>query len=233
MKFLTLLVFMASFNLVFAQVFEKNNVQRTMMEQNERLWFTNSKNEEINLAETQGSPYLNDSFQSGIVYIPTTEERFGYQMRYNIYNDVIEIQNSEDKSIYSVRRNSSYICAIQDKMFKYLEYTNKNNESKSGYFHEIVSGKNSLLIKYYCDYEAVKAGKPPVFHETPAKFVRQKSYFLYDEDSLMLIPTNKKKLLVIFGKNSSKVKNYIKTNKLNLKKERDLMRIISFYNSIL
>jgi len=233
MKLLTTLVLIVSCNLVFSQIYEGDNTQRAIMELNEKLLFANSKNQQIDLTETQGSPYLHDFFQSGTVYIPSTEERFGYQMRYNIYNETIEIKNSEDNSLYSVFRNSNYICTIGDKKFKYLEYTTKNDVSQSGYFQEILSGKISLLVKYYCTYQGIKLGKPPVFHETPAKFITQKSYFLFDEENITLIPTNNKKFLELFGNNSNKVKSYIKRNKLNSKSERDLMRIITFYNSIL
>lgn len=208
------------------------DVNDAIIKQNELSLMKDSKNQIIDLSNTKGSPYFKDFFLSGMVYAKATDESLGYQMRYNIYNDLIEVENSEDSSIVSLQKSSNYSCEILSDSFIFLEYTDKKNDPRSGYFHELTKGKITLLVKYECKYFSEKIGKPPVFKVTPAKFVTQKSYYFLSDEQLTLISTKKKKFLEFFGKDKSEINSYINKNGLKMNNDRDIIRIISYYNSL-
>jgi hypothetical protein len=188
-------------------------------------------NQVIDLAVTKGSPYLNEIFAPGTVYVASSDQNLGYQMRYNIYNDRIEVEN--DNTIYALIKDSDYSYKILDRTFVYLGFKNRNEVLRKGYFQKLTNGKVSLLLRYTCNYEPEKVGKPPVFKVTPARFTVKKSYYIMVDDQLTSISTNKKKLLEAFGSYKTKVKSYINSNKLKPGNERDLIRIITYYNSLL
>ncbi len=209
------------------------NINDMLLDQNEKSIIKDSGNRIINLSDTKGSPYFKDFFLSGTVFAEKTNESLGYQLRYNIYNDEIEVENSSDNTLSALKKDSNYSCKIMNDSFKYLEYTDKDNESQNGYFHELTEGKTVLLLKYECKYQPKKTGKPPVYKVTPARFVTQKTYYLLSNDQLTLISTKKKKLLEYFGSHKGAVNSYINKNNLKLNNDRDLIRVITYYNSIL
>jgi len=208
------------------------DVNDAIIKQNELASMRDGKNQLIDLSETKGTPYYRDFFSSGVVYAESTDESLGYQMRYNIYNDQIEVQNSDDNSIVAINKNPNFLCKILEDSFKYLEYKNKNDVLTGGYFQVLSEGKTTLLLKYDCEYQPEKVGNPPVFKVTPAKFITKKTYYLLSEDKLTLISTKKKKFLEIFSEYKGQVNNYINRNNLNTNKDRDIIRIIAYYNSL-
>ncbi len=209
------------------------DINDMLLDQNEKSIIKDSGNRIINLSDTKGSPYFKEFFLSGIVIAEKTNENLGYQLRYNIYNDEIEVENSTDATISALKKDSNYSCKIGTDSFRYLEYTNKDSESKNGYFHELTKGKTTLLLKYECKYQPEKTGKPPVYKVTPARFSTQKIYYLLSEDQLTLVSTKKKRLLEYFGSHKGTVNTYINKNNLKLNNDRDLIRVITFYNSLL
>ena len=70
--------------------------------------------------------------------------------------------------------------------------------------------------------------KLPHFKVNPFQYYLQK-----DGDKKLVFFSNKKELLKLLHEKEDKIRIYMKINKLSLKKEKDIVQIIDYYNSIL
>lgn len=187
----------------------------------------------IDLEKVDGSPYLNDDFLHGYTRNSTTGEELKAGMRYNIFNDQIEVLNPSDNSLGGLNQDQNYICTIGNKTFRYLE-NGLNSTMKPGYYEVLVSEdiKISLLAKYESRYIAERPPATPLQKGRKARFKTKINYFIKKNGNFVELPKKRKKLLEFFSDKKSEIKTYAKKNNFNLKNTRDFIRIITYYNSL-
>jgi hypothetical protein len=182
----------------------------------------------LNEKEISGSPYLNSEFVEGTVYTKKNIHYTDIPLRYNIYNDVIEYQ-LPDSSIYAIS-NPEIIRKIEIGAETFIYYvTNKGNV---GYFSLISSGEVELLSKYNMTFKdaipsaAFEAAKPPSFNE------QADTYFIKVNDKLPTMVAKKKDIKSIFGNQSDQILTYLKKEKLYLRNQADLIKLVNFINEL-
>jgi hypothetical protein len=106
-------------------------------------------------------------------------------------------------------------------------------EDKLTYFEVLNDGDNmKLLKKDIKKFMEAKAAENSYSSSKPAKFVLESDYYLYDSSSIREIKLNKKALLVELDDKKSDVTKFIKLNKLKLKSEDEVVKLIAYYNSL-
>lgn len=186
----------------------------------------------LDLKKVKGSPYLNNDFEDGQVYINSKVKSLGYRLRYNIYTDEFEIFNSEKNKIVALFKTSDYICKIKGVTYKYFSYTDVNANEKDGYFVELLTAKIPLYLKYRSVYHPAQPSDNPLSYDKPASFSTSKDYYLLKDGKMQLLPTKKSKFFPVFGQNQNKIKQFVKKNKLKISKEKDLIKIVQYYNTL-
>lgn len=177
--------------------------------------------------DIEGSAYLDDHFVLGDII---TYENVIYKdipLRYNIYNDQMEFQISLD-IILSIS-NPEILKEIQfgDQVFIYCEI----NDAKGGYFSLKQSGNIQLLSKYNIDF--LKAELPAPFKEAKPPSFRSKpnTFFIKIDEGYPVQISKKKNLVLIFGSLNDEIQKFIKKEKINLKRENDLIELVQFANN--
>lgn len=239
MKSKTIVIFAFSlFQLTFvlAQINEAgtSNVEINM----NNLFFKsnlNSSENQLDLSNISGSPYENEAFVLGRVYQKSSKKSIPYYLRYNIYNDEIQIKmDLDERNIQSLIKKNDIFMVLNQKEYHFLSYTNKKNKFSEGYFILIYKGQNCKLFlrrtKVYKEKQLPKDG----FHDPePAKLVDYKSYYYTEGKELVPLADSKKKILQQFSGFENKLKNEIKTKNLNLRSEEGLKSLIAYYDTLL
>jgi hypothetical protein len=184
----------------------------------------------LSLSDIQGSPYLDKEFSPGKIY---TNEGGVYEnipLRYNGYTDDLEFQ--KDKDSYSIDPKSIVKRAeFGGMIFCCLKYDD-NGKSKDGFFEVLAKGKATLLVKYsikFLEKEEVKGYSNP----NPARFDEaQKEYYIAFDSTTAKLIINKKNLLELFGTQKTEMESYISKNKLSVKNDDALTKIVIHYNSL-
>lgn len=179
--------------------------------------------------DISGSPYLFDEFIDGDIIIENY--RFaGIPLRYNIYNDDIEYKNGETILAISSGLNIRRIF-IFDMIFVYDAYELKNVQ-KFGYFQLLNDGPLKVLKKFNVSYQMPQAAQAYT-SAIPPKFVRLSSkLYVKIGNTPARLYSNKKNLLAAFGDKKSAMAKYIKAERLNVKNEIDLVKLIKYYNTL-
>jgi len=182
------------------------------------------------IRELKGSPYMDEDFQ----YAKFSNHDKYFLMRYNAYQDILEI--NIDDSTYVLPKNLNYsVSFIEPKKTYEIFQFEELKKPTTGFFVVVFKNNNfSLLIKEKIKaFEEVlpKSGynkyKPPTL-----KHIKDQIFIGYKNNTAILCPKKKRDFLKLFSNNSKEVEVYMKKNKLNFKNKLNLIQIFTFYDSL-
>tara|TARA_R110002072_G_scaffold302406_1_gene485195 strand:+ start:4701 stop:5414 length:714 start_codon:yes stop_codon:yes gene_type:complete len=183
-----------------------------------------------------GSPYDVTRFQLGNIYKNDKIVAPNIPMRYNIFSDEIEIntsQVSQKENINNLSKSTDVFVSIANEVYVFIENIAKKEES--GYFKVIVEGSHfDLYKKSSVTYIKKKFAETNYQQDQPARFNREDTFFLINKQGdFFEIPTKKKSFLTIFKQHNKEIHSFIKDNKLDIKNENHLAKIIKYFNTLI
>jgi hypothetical protein len=194
-------------------------------------YFGNKSTIKPQIITVQGTQYYEDEFKlSDLKYFGTKMESIGY-MRYDAYNDVIEMASTPDveRSEIILLKNSDVIAKINKKEYVFLEYDEKDIKNKKGYMIRLYIGNNYSLyqkrIKIFKEAEKTKAG---ITESQPPRYISKTDFYIQTRDQKPQLIKISKKRLIDFFENQSEIKEFIKKNKLKVSKIESIISIIEF-----
>ena len=198
-------------------------------------YFGNKSTIRPQIIKVQGSQYYNEEFKlSDLEYFGRKMDSIGY-MRYDAYNDVIEMANTPDieRSEILLLKNSDVIATINDQEYVFLEYDEKDIKNKKGYMIRLYSGDNYSLyqkkVKIFKEAEKTKAG---ITESQPPRYISKTDFYIQTRDQKPELVKISKKSLINFFENQAEVKEFIKENKLKVREIESIILIIEFANKI-
>ena len=198
-------------------------------------YFGNKSTIRPQIIKVQGSQYYNEEFKlSDLEYFGRKMDSIGY-MRYDAYNDVIEMANTPDieRSEILLLKNSDVIATINDQEYVFLEYDEKDIKNKKGYMIRLYSGDIYSLyqkkVKIFKEAEKTKAG---ITESQPPRYISKTDFYIQTRDQKPELVKISKKSLINFFENQTEVKEFIKENKLKVREIESIILIIEFANKI-
>ncbi len=184
----------------------------------------------VNMTDYTGEPFLNKEFVIGTTMTPDSTIYQNVPLRYNIYNGVFEFEKDDTPYVLEPAKYGTRID-LDGKVFVYTDYYYTNSEK--GYLEQLVDGKFSLYKKYKVRYHrpepagAYSDAKPSNFETLPPE------YFLGSKESGRIdFITKDKELIELCGAYSQQAGDYIKKNKLKIRKEKDLIELVNYLNTL-
>jgi hypothetical protein len=184
----------------------------------------------LKISDVQGTPYLNEKYESGKI---TTTQDTVYEniaLRYNAFTDDLEFKQGEN--VFNVAFKTIVKKAeFGGKTFSCRSFS-EHGTTRDGFFKLVTEGKASLLARFtikFLDREDAKA-----FSDyQPARFEDvEKTYFISVDSAPAQMIINKKSLPALFGAKKGEMEQYISKNKLSVKDEEALIKITNYYNSL-
>lgn len=183
--------------------------------------------------QIKGSPYLNEQWTAGQVWLDGDSIPGSFLMRYNIYgNEMQFIFNADTFAIGNPLLIND--LDLDGRRFKYLAFMYNDNPNMA-FFETLVEGKWRLLARHQV---VLQAGREPMTPYHPQneydRFVHQVIYYLQtaDNPSPQPAPNSKREWLVLAASKQEQVNSYIKNNKLKVNRQEDLKRLVAFYNTL-
>lgn len=160
------------------------------------------------------------------------------KIKYNLDNDAVQININSRINTYSARK-ILYFEIFDETVDRYrqfyaLPYRIRPNYKVPLLFEVLYENTLTLLCR-----EAIIQENIPQFnyyygsrYSTRLRLVYE--YYFLDKDGEIVKYTQKKEdLYTIFTKNQDELEKYIKKNSLRYDRQRDLVRITAYYNSLL
>ena len=191
---------------------------------------------EINYDEFRGSPYTSFDFKSTKLFYK--DEFVGdIFYRFNSLNQEIEIKttNSQDEGIRALGRDKEIAITIDGKPMSFKTFIDKTDRTTNGYLITLVdTGEYKLYKRYHATFQEGLKAPNSFAKDVPAKFTQYVEYYLEREGANRVDYIKLKKgsvLKTVSNEKRNALKDYIKENELNLRKEGDLVQVIRFLNS--
>lgn len=189
---------------------------------------------------TVGSVYIDDSFRPCKIYYK--DEFVGnFYYRHNSFNDEIEIKDTpyaDDKDISSLMamRQLRLVDESDQSEVALHVYNSKEGTLRNGYLYQLRKGpKYSLYFKNNVKFTEGTHPVTSMTRPTPNKFSHFVEYYIKKDGAETAEYVGKKtgQFLQILDEDiRSKVRDYLKDEKLSLKDEADLTKILEYINSI-
>jgi len=185
----------------------------------------NNGTQKIKYSEIEGIPYSNINFVRAKVGESTT----WVPIRYNSFLDTVEILVNTD--VFEIPRAEAPPRFTFEKTNEKLVVVHSQDEY-AGYFFEIADGKNRILKKIITKFYDASPAPNSLIPGTPARFETQKPlYFIKTESGLIKIPKTNKDMLVYFPEKKNELNSFLKTTKIKLNHEPDLVKLAEFLNN--
>lgn len=182
-----------------------------------------------------GTPYINEKFVPARVTI-NDEEKI-YNIRYNAYLDIIEIQDQNLKTFSINKSVENLTVTLLDngqilELIKYLEgYT-----IKESYFAHISPTTSNVKLLKQSNVKLIPA--KPSFNgydkARPASYARTSDqYYIKVGDNLAVLTSKKKKEIAkLMPEHKNEVLKFVKENKIKMTKEEDLLQLVAYLNTL-
>ena len=210
----------------------------------ERVWDMSSqrafsdlgrmKTSKSNLSNIEGSKYFDLNFKEGTVENYNKDIFFETTMRYNAYDDEIEI-------IYIINGKNTVRGLLQDKKiiikfdgnkYQYLSFKNSKDRTVNGYLIDLFKGsKIQLYQKKRKKFLKGKIAKNSLDISHSPKYVDDFELYISNDGSVPRYIKNSKKELINYFRKSEEIKKYIKSEKLKFDNFQSFVKVLDFHEN--
>ncbi|WP_289644356.1 hypothetical protein [Maribacter aestuarii] len=180
-----------------------------------------------------GSAYANDDFQPGQVFY--NDEKLGdVHYRLNAYNDEIELKKTalDEEKPLALIKNEEVKMVTENGEIVFRTFLDDKNKSNEGYLYVLDEGEKYILYKrLYKKFSEPKPAANSMVSPIPSRFTDYVAYYYQEKEGnqIVEIPLKTNKFLKEFYVDNSKVlKEFMKSNDLDLENETDLVKILQF-----
>nr|WP_321244314.1 hypothetical protein [uncultured Psychroserpens sp.] len=203
---------------------------------------TQERTNPVAYRDIKGSPYLSEKFKDG-EYILNGESQGHFYLRYNVYNDQIEILVDASPENLSLAEPSFDAFLKYDKSKVLLDgktirsyyYNDHNDNTVNSYFIEVnKTDKLTLLLRKRCVLTPAEKAATPNQADRAARFTTYDDYYIINEGEKYpkKIELNKRKLLKEFPEQADALKQFIKNENINLDEESDLVKLTNYMSTL-
>lgn len=177
--------------------------------------------------------YANPNFVQGKIFQEESLIKDDVLMRYNAYADEIEIKkNASDESYGALIKDPSIFVKMFRDIYVFVPY--EGNNEKGGYFNVLNDGKTyDLYKKTTAIFREPQKAETSYARDMPPSFPKTVTYYLVQNGTFLEMPSSKSKILKMMDRKKKEVKEYINQNNIDVDKEADLIKLVSYFDSIL
>ena len=175
-------------------------------------------------AKTEGSAYYFDNWNTeGLIYTKDNKRYKIKKVNINLYDNTLEAIYDEGY-VFTFNTNNLVKIVINKKVFRVLTLDNELNIFELFF-------NNRLSIYRYNSVSYYKNSRNPMVNRKDNEYINKVKYYLYDAGSLTKIKLSNKYFSKLFQSETISqefIMEFIKKNKLSLKKEADLIKVLNF-----
>ncbi|MBD1391888.1 hypothetical protein [Mucilaginibacter glaciei] len=184
--------------------------------------------------DVEGSPYLAKDYNKGTVKVANGNTYKDVLIKYNQVDDVLYFPGKDDEVL-------SFADPVTEFTINYL----KGGNSIAGHYRNGYPAIDKNTVKSY--YEVLTDGTAQLLKRTSKYIVKNKLYnsatetqtvneengfYIFAGGKMTLIKKDKKFVLPALGNKQNELEGYLKAEGLNLKNDKDLVKLVVYYNSL-
>ena len=179
---------------------------------------------------TKGTIYLFDNWEKSAVVHKVLDDKFLVKrVNFNLNKMSFDAKISESEDVLSFSFDGIDKIEIDNKVFKNILHKKSNR-----IFEIFYSDDNVKFMKGF-DIKLIKASKDPMVNRPNDKYVKSESYYLMIKGVITKIKLKKKAIYKTLELNKGDISNmdtFIKSTSISLKKEEDIIKLLTYLNTI-
>jgi hypothetical protein len=183
----------------------------------------------------KGTPYVFEEFHPGEVYLKTKNKVAVQDLNYNCFENELVYLDPATKVIRAMNRFQVDLFTIRDGDRVLTFVPVKLGEDEETIFAEVLYNKGSIVYKVY-GKEWLKANYEGGYSADRRydQFVDKYDLYFMKKGGNMLYKAKKSKKQVIaaFPDHEKEISAYIKSNKLDLKEDSSLVKLLVYYDTL-
>lgn len=173
--------------------------------------------------------YINENFIAGTIYKDNQIIQQDVPMRYNAFSDQIEMENNN--SVSALIKDPDLIVKILNNVYVLVPLNGSNEDG--GYFNLVMDGEHyDLYKKTKATFIQPYYAKTSYESDRDPRFDKVKNYYLVSNGKFYEIPNRESQIMKVMDDKKKEVKSFMKKNTLDLDEEKDLAKIIKYYDSL-
>ena len=114
-----------------------------------------------------------------------------------------------------------------------MSYSDNDKNINEGYFILLSNDiKNTLYLKRIKKFKVGQPAKDSFRKAIPSAFRNFERYYYKKGRVLFQVPTKKKEIFLHFSDKKEDLKKFMKAENINLKDEKDLIKLFKYYDSL-
>ncbi|MBS0031058.1 hypothetical protein ACTJJ0_29130 [Chitinophaga sp. 22321] len=187
---------------------------------------------EKSYVDIQGSPYLQDDWAKGTVEFKDGKAYKDVELKYDQVRDALLFKNEKGEP-FEFSKPVKAFSLTNRKDNRQLVFRNGYNPVKGAtadsYYELLADGAMQLLLRKSKKIREDKAYGSATTVRTVEEYV---NYYISKNGTPVNIKKSEKAVLEAIGGNSAALEAYIRSNKLNLKNDEDLVKLIVYCNGL-
>ncbi len=179
--------------------------------------------------EYNGSVYAKSRYKESSV-IDEKAGTFDAKLKYNIFTDALEY--NQGSKLFEVIKSATIHARIDGDYFYFCDFKNQRGRKREGYYVLVeLNDRYRIYKRFTLD---IKDPPPSTLTQVsePGELKMVTTYYIEEAGMIMELPMNKKDMLATFSDKETELREYLKKEKIRLKKEEDLIRLVSRYNAL-
>ena len=177
--------------------------------------------------------YANVNFVPGKIFHEDQLIKDAVPMRYNAFADEIEIKkNSYEDNYSALLKDPNIFVKILEDIYVFVPFEGSNE--KGGYFNVLNDGNTyDLYKKTTAIFREPQIARTNYERDSPPSFVKTVKYYLVQDGTFMEMPSSKSKVIKMMDSKKNEIKIFIKENNIDLDKEADKIKLVTYFDSLL
>jgi len=185
---------------------------------------------EITYTNVEGSPYLFEEWNTGIVKAVKNEKVFdGLKMRYDAYKD--EVEYEKDGKMYRLGPEiTAFTLPTGDALYEFRRGFPAVGGQTENSFYRVLSDGNTKLLKRY--EMKMREEKPYNSATVTKRFDLDEQLYVLKNGTMYPVKTNDRKGIMKLLSDEKNLMNYvIKEEQLNFRTEDDIVKLLEEYDA--
>ena len=183
----------------------------------------------------KGTPYVFEQFRQGEVFLKSKKKVVVKELNYNCMENEIVYLDPATKVTRLMNRFKVDLFMLHDGTEMITFVPVKLEEDAETIFAHVLYNKGSMVYKVY-EKDWVKANYEGGYSADRKydEFVdKYNLYFMKEGDKVLYkAKKSKKQMLAAFPEQEKEISSFIKSNKLDLKNEESLVKLLEYYDSL-
>ena len=174
-----------------------------------------------------GNPYLMEDWNTAMVKFVNGTTLKEVKVKYDLVAEVLVFEN-KGRELLFIDPVEEFKINLSQKG-DHVHFKRLKSFKNNGFYQVLFEGTTSLYKKH----KKIIVDKTPFNSATTVKLVESKvSYHLYIKNKAVSVKNTEKSILSVLNDKKVELANYLQKEALNLQDDKDLIKLIAYYNTL-